>query len=59
MDYKTVVVLAIVFLSTVSSARVVPLPIIEKPDGVVNLFDNSKYGLLQLSNGLAQTPQMG
>ncbi|CAI9302578.1 unnamed protein product [Lactuca saligna] len=59
MDYKTVVVLAIVFLSTVSSARVVPLPIIEKPDGGVNLFDNSKYGLLQLSNGLAQTPQMG
>ncbi|CAH1445440.1 unnamed protein product [Lactuca virosa] len=59
MDYKTVVVLAIVFLSMVSSARVVPLPIIEKPDGVVNLFDNSKYGLLQLSNGLAQTPQMG
>lgn len=59
MDYKTVAVLAIVFLSTVSSARVVPLPIIEKPDGVANLFDNSKYGLLQLSNGLAQTPQMG
>ncbi|KAL4556965.1 hypothetical protein LXL04_035135 [Taraxacum kok-saghyz] len=59
MDYKTVVALAILFLSTVSSARVLPLPIIAKPDGVVNVFDNSKYGLLQLSNGLAQTPQMG
>ncbi|KAL7582286.1 alpha-galactosidase 3 [Lactuca sativa] len=51
MDYKTVVVLAIVFLSTVSSARMVPLP--------VSVFESSKYGLLQLNNGLAQTPQMG
>lgn len=58
-DYKQVVVLAIVFLSTISAARVLPLSIIQKPDGAVNVFDNSKYGLLQLSNGLAQTPQMG
>lgn len=24
-----------------------------------NIFDNSKYGILQLNNGLARTPQMG
>lgn len=57
MDYKAVVLLATLLLSTVSAARLMSLPIIDNP--IVNIFDNSKYGLLQLSNGLAQTPQMG
>lgn len=29
----------------------------EKP--ISNIFDTSKYGIFQLSNGLAKTPQMG
>lgn len=56
MDTKSIIVLTIVYLSIVSAGRVIPLSIEEKS---VNVFDNSKYGLLQLNNGLAQTPQMG
>ncbi|KAA8533984.1 hypothetical protein F0562_031501 [Nyssa sinensis] len=43
------------------AARVVPVPSIlpnyERP--VSSIFDTSKYGILQLNNGLARTPQMG
>ncbi|KAL0321771.1 UNVERIFIED_CONTAM: Alpha-galactosidase 3 [Sesamum calycinum] len=43
------------------TARVLPLhPYLnsqEKP--ITNVFDTSKYGILQLGNGLARTPQMG
>ncbi|KAK9070461.1 hypothetical protein SSX86_010863 [Deinandra increscens subsp. villosa] len=59
-NHKTVVILfATVFLSTLSAARLTPSSIIQDSTAPVNIFDNSKYGLLQLSNGLAQTPQMG
>ncbi|KAL8233630.1 hypothetical protein R6Q59_019730 [Mikania micrantha] len=59
MDYMSITLLTIVILSPVSAARLTPLSIIQNPIGPVNIFDNSKYGLLHLSNGLAQTPQMG
>lgn len=61
------VYLAILFLcaSSVSvSARVV-LPLFQsygKPifrSNFHTVYDTSKYGVFQLSNGLAQTPQMG
>ncbi|KAJ0695121.1 putative alpha-galactosidase [Helianthus annuus] len=61
-NYNPVVLLAtVLFLSiaSIAATRVIPLPIIHNPTDSVNIFDNSKYGLLQLSNGLAQTPQMG
>lgn len=45
----------------VSAARVLPLhPYLngqERP--ITNIFDTSNYGILQLANGLARTPQMG
>ncbi|KAI7758188.1 hypothetical protein M8C21_006517, partial [Ambrosia artemisiifolia] len=71
MDYyynhnPVVILLATVLFLSITScsvaaarARVMPLPIVQNPSDPVNIFDNSKYGLLQLSNGLAQTPQMG
>ncbi|XP_031497497.1 alpha-galactosidase 3 [Nymphaea colorata] len=31
----------------------------QAPKSRTNVFDNSKYGILQLDNGLARTPQMG
>ncbi|KAK6929558.1 SAM-dependent methyltransferase RsmB/NOP2-type, partial [Dillenia turbinata] len=63
--------LLIVCLSLVSlaiAARIVPHieinenPIEESSSSATpsrNIFDTSKYGILQLNNGLAQTPQMG
>ncbi|KAG6476925.1 hypothetical protein ZIOFF_066173 [Zingiber officinale] len=47
-------------LSASAAARLAPL--IEEflgPSGVVDIFDTSNYGKLQLNNGLARTPQMG
>ncbi|KAL0317015.1 UNVERIFIED_CONTAM: Alpha-galactosidase 3 [Sesamum angustifolium] len=48
-------------ISVAVTARVLPLhPYLnsqEKP--ITNVFDTSKYGILQLGNGLARTPQMG
>ncbi|KAK7350818.1 hypothetical protein VNO77_09802 [Canavalia gladiata] len=45
------------------SARVVPLlQSYEKPifrSNFLSIYDTSKYGVFQLSNGLARTPQMG
>lgn len=55
---------AIVFAHLISvavGARVLPLhPYLNgqvKP--ISNIFDTSNYGILQLNNGLASTPQMG
>lgn len=55
---------AIVYAQLISvavSTRVLPLhPYLngqEKP--ISSIFDTSNYGILQLSNGLATTPQMG
>ncbi|XP_071734013.1 alpha-galactosidase 3 [Rutidosis leptorrhynchoides] len=63
MDYQSVILITVVLISSTlstSSARVLPLSIVQnKTVNSVNIFDNSLYGLLQLSNGLAQTPQMG
>ncbi|KAL0303961.1 UNVERIFIED_CONTAM: Alpha-galactosidase 3 [Sesamum radiatum] len=56
--------IGILFVQAISvavTARVLPLhPYLnrqEKP--ITNIFDTSKYGILQLGNGLARTPQMG
>ncbi|KAL0452661.1 UNVERIFIED_CONTAM: Alpha-galactosidase 3 [Sesamum latifolium] len=57
-----VAILCVYVLSAAVAARVLPLhPYLndaeQKP--LSNVFDTSKYGILQLSNGLATTPQMG
>ncbi|KAL0359115.1 UNVERIFIED_CONTAM: Alpha-galactosidase 3 [Sesamum angustifolium] len=56
-----VAILYVYVFSAAVAARVLPLhPYLnaeQKP--VSNVFDTSKYGILQLSNGLALTPQMG
>ncbi|PWA59596.1 alpha-galactosidase 3 [Artemisia annua] len=60
INYTPLVILIVLSsIAFASSARLIPLPIIKEPTDSVNIFDNSKYGLLQLRNGLAQTPQMG
>ncbi|KAK3003577.1 hypothetical protein RJ639_019983 [Escallonia herrerae] len=44
------------------AARVAPLPVPtnnNQEQTLSSIFDTSKYGMLQLNNGLAQTPQMG
>ncbi|KAL0402978.1 UNVERIFIED_CONTAM: Alpha-galactosidase 3 [Sesamum radiatum] len=56
-----VAILCVYVLSAAVAARVLPLhPYLnaeQKP--LSNVFDTSKYGILQLSNELAATPQMG
>ncbi|KAK4403448.1 Alpha-galactosidase 3 [Sesamum angolense] len=56
-----VAILYVYVFSAAVAARVLPLhPYLnaeQKP--LSNVFDTSKYGILQLSNGLALTPQMG
>lgn len=55
----TVIVYAYVAAVAVT-ARVVPLhPYYDGQQNSAKIFDTSKYGILQLGNGLAQTPQMG
>ncbi|XP_011076595.1 alpha-galactosidase 3-like [Sesamum indicum] len=48
-------------ISVVVTARVLPLhPYLNSQETpITNIFDTSKYGILQLGNGLAKTPQMG
>lgn len=41
------------------AARLIPLFQSYERSSFPNIFDTSKYGILQLNNGLAQTPQMG
>ncbi|CAK9135882.1 unnamed protein product [Ilex paraguariensis] len=43
------------------SARVLPIhPALKnREETISHIFDTSKYGILQINNGLAQTPQMG
>lgn len=59
----SITILAILFFSVSVSARVVPLlqnygnPIFRS--NFHSIYDTSKYGVFQLSNGLAKTPQMG
>ncbi|KAK6145616.1 hypothetical protein DH2020_022436 [Rehmannia glutinosa] len=54
-------ILYVYVVSVAVSGRVLPLhPYLngdEKP--ISNIFDTSNYGILQLNNGLARTPQMG
>ncbi|XP_022866978.1 alpha-galactosidase 3-like isoform X2 [Olea europaea var. sylvestris] len=56
-----ILVLYVYVTSVVLAARVLPVhPYLqsnEKP--ISNIFDTSKYGILQIKNGLADTPQMG
>lgn len=49
------------FVSVTVTARVLPLhPYLESQEKhISNIFDTSNYGILQLQNGLARTPQMG
>ncbi|KAI3470951.1 hypothetical protein Pfo_027614 [Paulownia fortunei] len=48
-------------ISVAVTARLLPLhPYLNGEEKTLtNIFDTSKYGILQLSNGLARTPQMG
>lgn len=61
VQIATILYLLIVMAAMVVNARVVPIHPYsrsqQKP--VFNIFDTSKYGILQLDNGLARTPQMG
>ncbi|XP_052185604.1 alpha-galactosidase 3 [Diospyros lotus] len=51
-------VLCVFTISLTIEARLVPVPpLLQKLSS--NIFDTSKYGVLQLNNGLARTPQMG
>ncbi|XP_076958267.1 alpha-galactosidase 3-like [Bidens hawaiensis] len=65
MGVVLLLLLATVFLSSsIASARLHPIIIHNNNNNnnnnnPINIFDNSKYGMLQLTNGLAQTPQMG
>ncbi|KAL6980824.1 Alpha-galactosidase 3 [Sarracenia purpurea var. burkii] len=60
-----ILILCVSAISLTIETRVVPVPVPvphllqnhEKPSS--NIFDTSKYGILQLNNGLAPTPQMG
>ncbi|PIN08187.1 Alpha-D-galactosidase (melibiase) [Handroanthus impetiginosus] len=58
---RLTVILYVLFTAVVVTARVLPLhPYVDgKAKPIVNLYDTSKYGILQLGNGLAKTPQMG
>lgn len=63
-NYATGLLIATLYVYIISvavTARVLPLhPYLngqEKP--ITNIFDTSSYGILQLANGLALTPQMG
>ncbi|PIN08188.1 Alpha-D-galactosidase (melibiase) [Handroanthus impetiginosus] len=47
-------------ISEAVTARVLPShPYLNGQEKPINIFDTSKYGILQLGNGLAKTPQMG
>ncbi|KAL2526795.1 Alpha-galactosidase 3 [Abeliophyllum distichum] len=54
-------ILYVYVMTVANAARVMPVhPYMqaqEKP--ISNIFDTSKYGILQVGNGLANTPQMG
>ncbi|XP_051138453.1 alpha-galactosidase 3-like [Andrographis paniculata] len=56
-------VICVWMISATATARVLPLPLHPYLDGpekpISNVFDTTKYGILQLNNGLARTPQMG
>ncbi|CAI9772171.1 unnamed protein product [Fraxinus pennsylvanica] len=56
-----VAILFVYVMTVANSARVMPLhPYTqEQVKPISNIFDTSKYGILQLGNGLANTPQMG
>ncbi|KAF8397024.1 hypothetical protein HHK36_018662 [Tetracentron sinense] len=56
----SLLILSLSAISLTIAIRVVPLfENYENPSFKSNLFDTSKYGRLQLNNGLARTPQMG
>ncbi|XP_043707280.1 alpha-galactosidase 3 [Telopea speciosissima] len=66
MDYFLYISLLILSISAVSPTIAVPVvkPLFEsieneKPSSKARVFDSFKYGMFQLNNGLAQTPQMG
>ncbi|CAA2972638.1 alpha-galactosidase 3-like [Olea europaea subsp. europaea] len=56
-----ILVLYVYVTSVVLAARVLPVhPYLQSNEKrISNIFDTSKYGILQIKNGLADTPQMG
>ncbi|KAI5670392.1 hypothetical protein M9H77_10756 [Catharanthus roseus] len=56
-----IAVLYLYLVSLIVTARLLPLhPYLSSQEKrISNVFDTSKYGILQLQNGLALTPQMG
>lgn len=54
---RLTVILYVYVAAVAVTARVLPLH--PYYDGQQKIYDTSKYGILQLGNGLAQTPQMG
>lgn len=59
MESMPILILCLSALSLTIQARVVPLLQNHERPSSKNVFDTSKYGILQLNNGLASTPQMG
>ncbi|XP_072982698.1 alpha-galactosidase 3-like [Typha latifolia] len=61
-SFALVVLIVLLSLSSMAiAARLPPIPDgeLQKPTSRIHPFDTSKYGKLQLNNGLALTPQMG
>ncbi|KAL8552320.1 hypothetical protein ACS0TY_001135 [Phlomoides rotata] len=63
-NYATGLLIATLYVYIISvavTARVLPLhPYLNGQENpITNIFDTSNYGILQLGNGLALTPQMG
>ncbi|PSR93252.1 Alpha-galactosidase [Actinidia chinensis var. chinensis] len=59
VESMPILILCLSALSLTIQARVVPLLQNHERPSSKNVFDTSKYGILQLNNGLASTPQMG
>ncbi|XP_059666832.1 alpha-galactosidase 3 isoform X1 [Cornus florida] len=64
MNLTVFVYIVVLYLSTISftvTARVVSIqPLLQNYENPISsIFDTSKYGILNLDNGLALTPQMG
>lgn len=53
------ILLLLLLLSTFSSSIALRVSTFQKPTSRLDPFDTSMYGVLQLNNGLARTPQMG
>lgn len=57
--YFYLLILSLFGIHLAIAARLIPLFQSHERSSFPNIFDTSKYGILQLNNGLARTPQMG